>query len=96
MDRKIVDELTKKLVDEGKIIEAGWMIFRLCSTAIVSEETASLCRDIYFLGAHHLYSSIMSMLEDGVNETPNDLKRMELIDTELRYFVQKYKEDNFN
>mgnify|MGYP003581070750 CR=1 FL=1 len=88
VDRNVVDAITKKLVDDGLLIEAGWRSYQL----MVIPEGASKnqldeSRKAFFAGAQHLWGSIFSFLEEGSMETPNDLRRMDLIDKELKRFV---------
>jgi hypothetical protein len=45
-----------------------------------------LSRELTDNGAHHLFTSIMTILEPGTEPTAKDLKRMDLIDKELRGF----------
>jgi hypothetical protein len=44
-------------------------------------------RMAFMAGAQHLFSSIMTILEDGVEETVPDMRRMELIHNELETFA---------
>ena len=84
-----VTKLTKLLVDQGKLIEAGWVtylhkVMPKGAGSVQIEET----RRAFFAGAQHLFGSIMSMLEPGAEPTENDLKRMDHIDAELKAFVE--------
>lgn len=91
--KAFIDELTKKLIDDGRLIEAGWQglrIFALPQNA--SEIQVTEMRKAFFAGAQHLYASILSFLEPGTDETPNDMKRMEMLDKELRQFVQELRD----
>lgn len=95
--RNIVDEVTKRLADEGKVIEAGWISLQ----ATVIPPTASSTqlkemRKAFFAGAQHLYASIMSFLEEGQEATEKDLDRMALIHKELEEFVKELKEETFD
>lgn len=93
LTKELIDNLTKELADEGKLIEAGWAGYKLAVLPKnASEIQISECRLAFFVGCQHLYGSIMSMLDPGPNETPNDLNRMELIDKELRHFFKEFKE----
>ena len=44
-------------------------------------------------GAEHLFSSIMAILDDGDEATENDLRRMELIDDEIRAWRKRKMEE---
>ena len=95
-NKKLIEEFTKRLVDQGKIIEAGWIGLKMTSIpADASKTQIKEMRNSFFAGAQHLYSSIMTMLEPGQDETENDLTRMALIDTELRNFIKEFKEEHF-
>jgi hypothetical protein len=81
--REMIDELTKRLVDEGKIIEAGWISLRL---TVIPKDAPEIqlneMRTVFFAGAQHLFGSILSMLDrprrcikmmrDGTRERPGD------------------------
>ena len=42
-------------------------------------------------GAQHLFASMLGMLDPGVEETPDDMRRMELIARELETFAEELK-----
>lgn len=90
-DREYLERLTKELVDQGKLIEAGWIGLRLIA---VPDDAPPVqlkeMRMAFFAGAQHLFSSILSFLEEGGDEpTAKDLARMDMVDNELREFVDK-------
>lgn len=90
--KALIDELTKKLIDDGRLIEAGWQALRISAIPhSASEVQIKEMRQAFFAGAQHLYASILSFLEPGTEETPNDMRRMELLDKELRQFVQELR-----
>jgi hypothetical protein len=85
-----IGKLTKDLVDQGLLIEAGWMTFRAVAfprdtpTAGLEQHKAT-----FFAGALHLFSSIMAVdgiMEPGGEPTDNDEKRMLAINNELGRF----------
>lgn len=91
--RTAVEEVTKKLADDGKIIEAGWVGMRMMALpkdapAIQIEEM----RNAFFAGAQHLFGSIISMLGPEAEPNDTDLRRMDLIDAELRQFIKQYEQ----
>lgn len=95
MNMDIIEEATKRLVDDGKIIEAGWRSLQaLAFPAGMSKEQEADLRATFFAGAQHLYASILTMLEPGVEATEKDLSRMVIIDRELRAFVEEFKTKN--
>lgn len=85
--KRIVDEWTKRLTDEGKIIEAGWMAMKILAIpkGYTDEQIAEL-RQAYFMGAQHLFASIMGILDPGEEPTEDDMRRMSLIAEELESF----------
>lgn len=93
-ERAYLERLTKELADQGKLIESGWIGLRL--TAIPLDAPAvqlEEMRKAYMAGAQHLWSSIMTMLDPGADETPADMRRMDLIATELENFADELLAD---
>jgi hypothetical protein len=86
--RKLVEELTKKCVDEGKLIEAGWIGY---DKLVINPKAPQIQRDemrmAFFAGAQHLFASMLGMLDPLTDPTPTDLERMSQIDAELRAFI---------
>jgi hypothetical protein len=80
----LLDRLTKELVDQGKLIEAGFVALKL---AAVDRHAPPIqlqeMRLAYLAGAQHLFFSIMGILEPGLEPTEKDLQRMDLIHREL-------------
>lgn len=92
--RKAIDEITKKLTDEGRLIEAGWrslqiVLFPNGASQIQLKEM----RKAYFAGAQHLYASIMAFMEEGEEPTDTDMRRMASIDNELKFFADELKHE---
>ena len=84
---RIATELSTKLADEGKLIEAGWAGYRMMvlppnAPQIQIDE----CRMAFMAGSQHLFSSIMNILDPGADPSTADLRKMDLIDKELRAF----------
>jgi hypothetical protein len=86
-DRPYLEALTKRLADEGKLIEAGWVGLRLF-VGLENAPPAQLdtMRLAFMAGAQHLFASMMSMMDPGTEETEADLRRMDLIHEELETF----------
>lgn len=90
--KTIMEKLHRDLVDDGKLIEAGWIGMRMaCVPDEASEAQISEMRLAFFAGAQHLFSSIMSILEPDAEPTDKDLQRMDLIDAELRKFAADFE-----
>ena len=89
---KIVDEVSKKLVDEGKIIEAGFVGYRrFILPADAPKIQIDECRLAFFAGAQHLFSSIISVMDSDREPTDADFRRMDQINAELNLFAESLK-----
>lgn len=88
-----LDDLTKKLNDEGQIIEAGWVALKMLTLVDAPEIQLREMRKAFFAGAQHLFASITSVLEDGVEPTDNDIRRIEMIHVELEAWVDSIKRE---
>ncbi|MCR4297542.1 MAG: hypothetical protein NUV75_02130 [Gallionella sp.] len=90
--KEMLEKLSRDLTDQGKLIEAGWIGLRI---AVVPPEAPQVqldeMRTAFFAGAQHLFASIMSILDPGVEPTDKDIERMTMIDAELRAFVEAFK-----
>jgi hypothetical protein len=86
-DRQYLELLSRRLADEGKLIEAGWLSLRATT---MRHDAPPLrleeMRMAFMAGAQHLFSSIMTILDPGIEETDGDLRRMDLIHAELEAF----------
>lgn len=93
MARDMADAITKDASNKGKLIEAGWLA--LVATTFPKEGVPPVqydeMRSAFFAGAHHLFASIMNVLEEGEEPTEADMLRMDLIRYELDAFLQDYK-----
>jgi len=95
-DRNHLQRLERELIDQGKLIEAGWVGLRLA--AIPDDASATQLeemRNAFFAGGQHLFASIMSMLDPGEEPTAADMERLEKIDGELRDFIEKFQLKHF-
>lgn len=91
-DRKtVLEKLLCDLTDKGKLMEAGWISLRIAAVdPAASQAQLDEMRMAFFAGAQHLFASILTVLEPGADPTEADLKRMSLIDVELREFVVQF------
>jgi hypothetical protein len=81
------DALTRSLVDQGKLVEAGWIALRfLAIPPDASKHQIEDMRRAFFCGAEHVFSSLFQMLESGEEPTDNDLTRMDKLRAELDRF----------
>lgn len=87
-DRQFLEVLSRRLADEGRLIEAGWVAMRVHGGIPPDAPPIQLTemRIAFMAGAQHLFSSIMTILDPGDDETPGDMRRMGLIQTELEAF----------
>lgn len=93
-DRNHLERLARELTDKGKLIEAGWVGLRL---AAIPDDAPKAqleeMRKAFFAGAQHLFGSLMGILEEDAEPTESDLRRMDLIDTELRAFAEELERE---
>ena len=92
-DRQFLEQLSRKLADEGKLIEAGWMAMR--AAVIPADAPPGQLREMrlaYMAGAQHLFSSIMLVMDPGDEPTAEDERRMELINAEIKQFTRELEE----
>lgn len=95
-DRDFLERLSRELTDQGKLVEAGWVGLRLAAIPLdASALQLDEMRNAFFAGAQHVFHSIMTILDPGEEPTDADLLRMELIDQELRSFIQQYELKHF-
>jgi hypothetical protein len=86
-DRSYLERLSRELTDQGKLIEAGWVGLRLAAVDPRADKTQlTEMRKVFFAGAQHLFSSIMTILGEDREPTDEDLRRMSLIADELESF----------
>jgi hypothetical protein len=80
----LADRIAKEWADKGKLVEGGWMAYvaTLGREKSIDAET----RKVFFLGAEHLYSCIMAVMDAGEGVTDTDMRRMALIHEELETF----------
>ena len=92
MDQTLHDEICRRLVDDGRLVEAGFEAMRYMS--ISKDAPARQVEEMrlaFFAGAQHVFASILSMLEPGQEATDKDLARMSQISAELEDFILLYK-----
>lgn len=90
-DKAFLERLSRELADQGKLIEAGWVGLRVaCDLHDAPKDQLQEMRNAFFAGAQHLFSSIMTILDPGAEPTDKDLERMDLIDKELRAFINDF------
>lgn len=88
---KIAAEVSKRFLDQGKLIEAGFAAMQI--TAMHPDAPPDQIREMrmaFFAGAQHLFGTIMNVLEAGDEPTETDLRRMDLIQRELDQFIKDF------
>lgn len=90
-DPEVLKNISVQLTDQGKLMEAGWIGLRL-ATGLENAPTDQLreMRMAFFAGAQHLFSSIMTIMDEDNEPTEADLRRIEFIDAELRAFGREF------
>lgn len=86
-------DLTKGLIDRGKLIEAGFAAF--AHYVIPKDAPPVQLREMrlaFMAGAEHVWSSVMNMLDPGEDPTTADLRRMDLIQREMDEWRGKLSE----
>jgi len=92
---KVGDELAKKMADEGRLIEAGFLgLMAAAYPDGVPDNQRKEIRQAFFCGSQHLFSSIMRIMDEGVEPTANDVNKMDLIDQELEGWLHQFMHDN--
>jgi hypothetical protein len=90
---RIATEVSKRVADDGRLIEAGWTGYRvLVLPADASAVQIDECRMAFMAGSQHLFSSLMNILDPGEAETQGDIHKMELIERELRVFGREMEQ----
>jgi hypothetical protein len=89
---QLAERVTRELLDKGKIIAAGWTLFR---SYVLPKDAPKIqvqeMEKAFFAGAQHLWGSLMTGLEANKDPTAQDERRMELIDAELEAFAERLK-----
>lgn len=86
-----LDRLSRELIAQGKLIEAGFCLRILAVDTEASPDQAEALRSAFFAGAHHLFTCMVAVLDPTTPEpTPADLEKMDLIEAELADFVKDF------
>lgn len=93
---RAVQEVTRKLTDEGRLIEAGWAgLAAVWLPADAPAQQVADPRKAFMAGAQHAWSSLITMLEPGDDPTTADLSRMAKIQIELDAFGAELARDHY-
>jgi hypothetical protein len=91
-DKAQLIRLQRELAKESLLVEAGWIMLRVAGFG--EDTTPEQLRDLrmaFFAGAHHLFGSIMAIMDSGEEPTDADLLRMDKINAELSAFENQLK-----
>lgn len=89
--RQAHDEFIKRAVDQGKLLEAGFLALRLQILPNAPDHAVNTARMLYMAGAQHLFASLMAAMDPDRDPTPQDMRRMALIAGELEAFEPQLK-----
>lgn len=88
--QRYADEIAKDWIEKGKLIEGGFRVMRQLMLRDMDhsskEAFEAAAHKIFFLGADHLFSTIIRVMDDGHEPTDDDMKRMTLLHEELAAF----------
>jgi hypothetical protein len=86
-DRELLRVLTRRVADEGRLVEVGWLAARrhIAPPGAGAAELDTM-RTAFMAGAQHLFSSIRTVLDPGARPTAADLRRLGLLHAELEAF----------
>lgn len=91
-DTDFLLKLQRQLADEGKLVEAGWVGFRI---SVVPKDAPPIqlseMKMAFMAGAMHVFTAMMSVLEPGAEETEADMRRMTLLHQEIEKFAEQFK-----
>jgi hypothetical protein len=86
-----LDQKSRELIEQGRLIEAGFCLRILTLDAEAAPEHTEALRNAFFAGAHHLFSCMVTALDPTTTEpTAADLLRMDQIEAELADFIKDF------
>jgi hypothetical protein len=92
MDREYVERITKKLIADGRLIEAGWVCHRAAAIPMVSDPAhIEEMHAAFFAGAQHVFAIIVGVYDPKQETIEDDVQRLYLVGDELTGFVQEYE-----
>jgi len=92
--RPDLESLTKTLMNQGRLIEAGWVALRIAAVPPDAPQVQiQEMRKAFMAGAQHLFASIMTGLDEDSEPTSGDMRRMDLIAQELEAFGRELERE---
>jgi hypothetical protein len=85
--QRYAQRIADSWADKGKIIEGGWRAYEhLVLPPDASDTQRAETRKAWFLGAEHIFSTIMMVMDPGEEPSDRDLARMSKLHAELEAF----------
>jgi hypothetical protein len=81
--RAVVEAILKRMANEGRLIEGGWLSFLEFVPPNTTAQQVNLLKLAYYCCAEHLFNSIMTIMDEDREPTENDLKKMSLLQKEI-------------
>lgn len=90
--RADINALTRKLIEDGRLIAAGFLALRLQIIPLDAPQAQVDDMEFaYLAGAQHVWASIFGALDADADATPGDLRRMQLMSRELDQVKEQLK-----
>ncbi|QIG76937.1 hypothetical protein EVC30_108 [Rhizobium phage RHph_Y1_11] len=89
--------LTREYARQGKLIHLGWMAHVGVLQLSPDDPNYTEMRLTYLAGAEHVFSSMFgSMLDEGKDETPGDIERLDKLYEEVKVIREELKLRHFD
>ena len=89
--KALFQTLTKRLTDNGRLVEAGFVGFRATMSPDVPEAQIDDMRIAFYAGAAHIFRSVGAMMDDGAEPSDTEIERMGKLNAEIERFEQWFK-----
>jgi len=90
---EVTTELTRELMNQGKLIEAGFAIF---AAMVIPKDASPIQRDemllAFIAGAQHVFASMVNAFDPGDEATDADMRRINLLAEELERWEVRLKD----
>jgi hypothetical protein len=73
---------------KGTVIDSGWQLFKACFPPEMPPEQINAWRNCFFLGAQHMLSSVIVILDPEKEATEADLVKLDSIVGEMNDFEE--------
>lgn len=82
-----------KLLEQGKLIEAGWESLRAtCISDGATEAALRNMRFCFYAGAHHVFASLWTSFDGEEEATDEDVARVEHLHDEMLRFQEELRQ----